>query len=251
MIQSSVSPCPLNSWYQNPTGQLLLQEMRDELLPYINVYPQKTILQLGCLDLLKNLLNRRAPRRFTLCKPMTSSHDSVSAWSDYYQLPIRDACIDLVIVAHLFESETNIQTILAECWRVLSANGQLIIVGINPWSLWGLTRVLSSPRLPSPPFQHLTSAQKIRRYIRYLDGELVLSKTFCYQLPSNKKRNIRNLRWLEKFGQLTLPYGGGLYLIIAKKRIISPILIKPRWSLEQIFAPKGFSEPTAGGVRNG
>ena len=54
-----------------------------------------------------------------------------------HELPIATQSIDLVVLPHVLEFADEPHQILREVDRVLMPEGRLVIVGFNPWSLWG------------------------------------------------------------------------------------------------------------------
>ena len=52
-------------------------------------------------------------------------------------LPIETNSIDLVLLPHILEFSSNPHQILREVQRVLMPEGQVIVCGFNPRSLWG------------------------------------------------------------------------------------------------------------------
>ena len=59
-------------------------------------------------------------------------------------LPIETNSIDLVLLPHVLEYSANPHQILREVQRVLMPEGQVIVCGFNPRSLWGARGVLGS-----------------------------------------------------------------------------------------------------------
>lgn len=59
------------------------------------------------------------------------------------ELPFASASIDLVVLPHVLEFAEEPHQILREVERVLIPEGQVIICGFNPVSLWGARHVWS------------------------------------------------------------------------------------------------------------
>jgi hypothetical protein len=48
-------------------------------------------------------------------------------------------------------------------------------------------------------------------------------------LPINEKKWLSRQHFLENLGVKCMPYFGGIYYIIAKKRVVNMTLLKPNW----------------------
>ena len=71
----------------------------------------------------------------------------VSLTCDFTELPFASHSLDLVVLPHVLEFSTDPHQVLREVERVLIPEGQVIICGFNPTSLWGCLLYTSpSPR---------------------------------------------------------------------------------------------------------
>lgn len=61
---------------------------------------------------------------------------------DGANLPVASASIDALLLAHSLELTPQPHRLLRECERVLSDRGQLVLLGFNPLSMWGLAQRL-------------------------------------------------------------------------------------------------------------
>lgn len=166
--------------------------------------------------------------------------------SNYTQLPFRDNSFEVVVLPHILEFETGGAAIVEEAWRVLTPNGHLIILGFNPWSLWGIRRLFASHWSDMPWHGHFHSAEKLERWLRQMAAEITISKSFFHRPPINHPTFLKQTRWLEPIARLLLPSSGGVYLIAAKKCIIPMTPITPRWHWQTVVAGhRGLAEPSA------
>lgn len=240
----NVNTPPLASWYKNNHGQYIFMQEKKELglvLPEIRGF---FLLQLGCSEQ-KQWLDPSPIKRRILLSGANGLEPHSSIQGSYTLLPFRDESIDLVLLPHVLETETEPKAILAESWRVLVAGGTLILLNFNPW---GLPFLLKKRYLPL--IKHFHSAQRLRLWLMDLDAEILQAKNFCYRFPSSPIP-LNKPHWLDQLGHYLLPYAGCINLIVAKKKVAAVTPIKPRWQWEKIPAPKGLAEPTAGSVRRG
>jgi len=76
---------------------------------------------------------------------------AVDLVADSGALPLATGSIDLLALPHVLEFNSHPHRILREAARVLMPEGQIVISGFNPLSLWGLKRSLG-PRRPEYPW---------------------------------------------------------------------------------------------------
>jgi SAM-dependent methyltransferase len=58
---------------------------------------------------------------------MRATHDA---------LPLADSSVALIVLQHVLEDGHGVDALLRECERVLAADGELIVLGLNPMSAW-------------------------------------------------------------------------------------------------------------------
>lgn len=242
---------PLYQWYKQAFGRSILGYECEELNLYIKKIPALLILQLGCSPHINQLVTSPIVHRFTFSQKIEPSHPKNLTQASYRDLPLASESIDIAILPHLLETEPNSQEILYETWRVLSPEGHIVILGFNPWSLWGISRLLGKQENKLPKPIHSFSIQQINSWLLALEADIVAIKTFCFHWPNYPHIPFNPSTWIEKIGNQLLPQTGGIYLIVAKKRIspISPV--KHRWTLEPVLEHKEFAQPTAGRLRRG
>jgi SAM-dependent methyltransferase len=75
-----------------------------------------------------------------------TARPALSALVDEFELPLPDAAVDRVLLAHALEMSNDPTALLREVWRVLAAGGQLVAVVPNRRGLWA--------RMDTTPFGH-------------------------------------------------------------------------------------------------
>lgn len=157
------------------------------------------------------------------CQQNTRNADYSYLESLYPYLPFANDSINLVLMPHTLEKGQNMaQAILTEAWRVLAPNGHLIILGINPISLWGLYRLLSLSKHTWEGGRRFHSIQTLCQWIHYLGGEIQHTESFSFRPPLSSTLGLwlfKKLSWLERVSPWLIPYMGGIYLIVAEKRV--------------------------------
>ena len=156
-----------------------------------------------------------------LCKSNTVNLTYSNLESLYTHLPFANDSINLILMPHTLDvSKSSAQTILTESWRILAPHGHLIILGINPISSWGLNSLFSSENSAWEGRFH--TIQTLCQWIHFLGGEIQHTESFFFRPPLSSTLGLwlfRKLNWLERVSPWLIPYMGGIYLIIAEKRI--------------------------------
>ena len=131
----------LAEWFATPLGAYLLAKERaylDDVTPDVFGFHA---LQLGLpqFDLLRE---NRITHRMRI-----DVGDGASVRARAHELPIATQSIDLALLPHLLEFAEEPHALLREIDRVMMPEGRIIILGFNPWSLWGLRSVVGARRI--------------------------------------------------------------------------------------------------------
>ncbi len=215
-----------HAWLESTLGQYLLtreQAMYDAVVGDIFGF---NALQLGLLqmDLLKS-------SRIPHILHVGNREGDAYCESDY--LPFAECCIDLVCLPHVLEFSGNPHQTLREAERVLVPEGHLILTGFNPMSAWGLKQVLTKGT--NYPWQgHFFTLSRIKDWLALLGLEFVSGSMNCYEPPINDEKWLKRFACMDKLGEKWWPMMGGLYFIVAKKRVVNMNLLKPNWKKSSI-----------------
>ena len=212
------------SWLGTPIGAYLLaqeQTLFDDLVSDIFGF---NALQLGFLqaDLLRN---SRIP--FAL----KASETQGNLLCETQQLPIASNTLDLVLLPHTLDFSVSPQQTLREVERVLMPEGYIVIAGFNPLSTWGMRRFVSKRCSSSSALwhAHFLSALRIKDWLNLLGFEVVSTRMACHKLPVQSTSWMQRFEGLDKLGSRCWPMLGGVYCIVAKKRVLGMRIIKPNW----------------------
>jgi len=162
-----------------------------------------------------------------------------------YQLPIASDSLDVVLLPHTLEFADEPHEVLREAERVLIPEGHVVILCFNPFSLFGLRRLLTGWCDESPWNGHFYSTLRIKDWLALLGFDTVLVRNYFFRPPLQHRRLMRALVRMESIARrFWAPLGGG-YILVAKKRVATLTPIKPRWRSRRRLLPVGAAEPTA------
>lgn len=136
------------------------------------------------------------------------------------ELPLDSDSIDTVIAHHSLEFADNPHQVLREIQRVLTPQGQLLVIGFNPYSLAGLGSTLRGLSRNSLWRQHRPVSEKRLTDWLHLLGCEVQESVRLYGLPPVGSGRLR--RWLTAAdgwsNRHNLPTGG-IYILHAIKQV--------------------------------
>lgn len=216
----------LERWLLSPQGRYALDWERariDEAVADVFGY---NALQLG-LPQIDLLAHNRIPFRQRVGPPAADGRTDVDC--DLRQLPIAANSIDLVVLPHVLEFDEEPHQILREVERALIPEGQVVITGFNPLSLWGVRRYLP-PRAAEFPWQgQYLSLRRIKDWLQLLGFEVGPGSFGCYAPPCRTARWLQRWHFMEGAGRRAWPFAGGVYLVRAIKRVHGMRLVRPAW----------------------
>jgi SAM-dependent methyltransferase len=158
------------------------------------------------------------------------------------QLPVANASVDAVVLPHTLEFEPDPYALVREADRVLAGEGQLLVLGFRPFSLWGLRAAVARAGFP-PGLRRLLPLRRLRDWLELLGYEIVETRPYLYHPPWGEPRadDIGRAQFLRRGILNALP--AGAYLLKARKRVYTLTPIRPRFrETRKILG--GLVEPT-------
>lgn len=236
----------LRDWYAQPLGealaeaeQLLLEEVLADRFGY-------HLLQVGRPMARDLCAASRIQHRMVCCAEQRDDEGSgtTTLYAEAEALPLASSSIDVVVLPHVLSLAQHPHEVLREVERVLIPEGHVVILGFNPWGLFGLWRLLLGWRNESPWCGHFYSTMRLRDWLSLLGFETVVQRHYFYRPPFTGSGLLRRLALLERWGRRFWPLLGGGYMLVARKRVATLTPIRPRWRSRRLI-PVGSAEPTA------
>ncbi len=152
----------------------------------------------------------------------------VDVLCEFTALPFATGSTDLVVLPHVLEFHPDAHQILREIERILIPEGQLIILGFNPLSLWGLrNRYHRSGRFPW--HGSYLSLTRLKDWLKLLAFEVDRGTAGCRVPPWEQQAWLRRWGFMEAGDQRWWGLPGGVYMLRAIKRTHAMRLITPQW----------------------
>ena len=213
----------VDEWLLTPQGRYVLNWEMDRIDALVVDLFGYNALQLGIpqLDFL-------AHNRIQL-RQVAGPHGAVDVRCDYRELPFAANSIDLVVMPHVLEFGKSPHQILREVERVLIPDGQVIVTGFNPLSLWGLHRKVRRASGRFPANGSFISVLRLKDWLQLLSFEVDRGNFGCYVPPFSTERWLKRAHFMEAAGDRWWSFAGGVYVLRAIKRVRGMRLILPPW----------------------
>ena len=234
----------LSSWLKNsPLGHALLEAEKAALDIIWNYVSGDYLVMLGspvqsCLIEKSQFLNK------VMVTPdkLMHSKEYQMVCAEYETFPILSNSVDAVLLPHTLEFSADSYQVLRSVASALKADGFLMVIGFNPWSLWGL-RGLFSLGKKAPWSGSFRRAFRIKEGLKLLSFELVEQKHAAYHIPFCHSKKKCRYPMIEKFCQRCLPIFGGVYIIVAQKKTYTVTPLQSQWTKVKSNMHRGIAEP--------
>ena len=200
------------------------------------------LLQLGTWGPREGLLTGCRTRRHAVISARPASESDADIGARLSQLPIANGAVDAVVLPHTLEFETDPYAVVREADRVLAGEGQLIVLGFRPLSLWGFRSRAISRGYP-PGLKRMLGAGRIADWLELLGYDVARPRNYLFTPPwggsaprPGAPSDLLRRGWIK-------PWPAGAYLIKARKRVYTLTPIRPK-SRERTQAIGGLVKPT-------
>lgn len=253
----------MHHWTESALGHYLLeweQQRFDEAVADIFGYHA---LQLG-LPQLEGLRNNRMPHRWLALDgsgavPDVNFHSKAGTLAQAgldgeatlsqkpvlmtaaEALPFSEASLDLLLMPHTLEASHDPHTALREAARVLVPEGRLVISGLNPVSLLGMQRRVERSAGYLPDLSLGVGYWRLRDWLQLLSFEIEAVQFGCYRPATQSAQWLGRWQFMETVGRRCWPVLGGVYCVVAVKRVPGTRMMSPSWRNRS--APVGMKAP--------
>lgn len=146
--------------------------------------------------------------------------ENAACQCDYKALPLPTGTLDTVVLHHVLDFSPEPHRLLNESARIVSAGGYIIIVGFNPFSLFGVSKWLAGLLTRQQVWRH-NSLRRARLidWLQLIGFQLVTSETGGFgeliDKQSQPRLPERVLEWLRQ--RIST---GAFYVVVARKQTI-------------------------------
>jgi SAM-dependent methyltransferase len=139
------------------------------------------------------------------------------------ELAVASESMDVVLLLHALDRSAQPHAVLREADRVLAPQGRLLITTRNPTSLWGLAHALGKRSRRGVPGQ-----RRLLDWLALLGYEIETVRGVWFGPPTHLGADSAVARWVETHAAHALAPFGAVSVVVARKRIMRPMVIPLR-----------------------
>jgi SAM-dependent methyltransferase len=236
----------LREWFSTPLGRSLEAHEMHRLREVLSQIYGTVALQLGNLGQLNLLDSSPAAKRIVLDLPDDMGDVRVRGRPE--ELPFDGKTIHVALLPHTLDFCDDPHSVLREVSRVLVPEGHVVLLGFNPFSFWGLRRLFARRPRVMPWCGNFFSLSRIKDWLALLDFEVTQGRMLYYRPPLKHEGMVDRLHFFDKAGDRWWPLMAGVYMLVAKKRVLGVTPLPIDWKKEKLIAGGVVARPVARGI---
>ena len=207
------------------------------LSDFMRISYNQLILQVGCLGWENQFLDQDLFSNIVVFDRNIGFRKNVTrVLGKIDEFPISSESVDIVIMPHTLEFELDQHQVLREVERVLKPEGQLLLLGFNPRSIYGLLHYMPGQRTKLPWCGHFLRRSRIIDWLRLLRFETEASTEFYIKLATIQPHMFKS----KYFSVFSLAYA-----VKAIKRQYTLVPLKPLWLAKPRFGASSVVETSS------
>nr|WP_314482689.1 methyltransferase domain-containing protein [uncultured Pseudomonas sp.] len=207
-------------WFQGPLGQLMLHEEQKLLEEELGRFFGGYLVHYGpCVDAPPSAPKVQRNVRLGAPLPGVEIVCEEQAW------PLSEHAADVVVLQHGLDFSLSPHGLLREAASAVRPGGHLLIVGINPWSGWGVRHLFSRGALRKA---RCISPSRLTDWLNLLGFALEKRRFGCYRPPLASPAWQQRLEGWERLAGGWQSAGGGVYLLVARKMVVGLRPLRPQ-----------------------
>jgi SAM-dependent methyltransferase len=201
-----------SAWFDSPTGRQLLQQEEWVISQELSRCFGSYLVHYGPFANTP-IEPQKIKRSVRLGLPLAG----VEIVCEEQSWPIGEHAADVVVVQHGLDFSLSPHALLREAARSVRPGGHLLIVGVNPWSAWGATRLVSRKAFRRA---RCIRSTRVGDWLNLLGFALEKRRFGCYCPPLSSGQWQTRLSGLDIVGQRLQMPTGGFYLLVARKLMV-------------------------------
>ncbi|MDG1164147.1 MAG: methyltransferase domain-containing protein [Porticoccaceae bacterium] len=213
----------LENWLNRDFGRYLLQQEKRLLEQKYSQLPGYRLMHLGLAPNPQTVDCFKQLHRFYIHSNPQSSSDlpssSLSASSNYAELPLPSEVVDVALVQHAVEYSVSPKAVLAEISRVVAPGGHLLLCLFNPYGPRGAAKFPMQLVTGRPEYRfHNLRKGRVIDWLSLLNFQVLEIDHGAYNLSLDRPNWLEaDSRWEKIAQKIRFPLGN-FYMIHAVKR---------------------------------
>lgn len=237
----------LQAWYATPYGAALHAHIWQVLKIYLKRIPVQSFVPVGLPFASDKPMHASMGEQISL----VMEHDTVDLddLTLFDSLPLEADSQSCLVYHHLLDVLDDPYQLLREANRVLDDAGYLIVINFNPWSLYGLARILRTPlsyfSRSAPWALKAYSQSRLLNWLRVLEFVPCSSESCGFVPPVVGGYSTIALEKTEPAISNWFSRGGMVNVVLYRKNLAPVTPIRTRWKVTSAKIPRGRLQPNA------
>ncbi len=226
MPEADLVSAQVAQWFQTTQGEAVLRAEMEAIQPTLEKLFGYHILQLGFSD--KHSLIDDSPVGHKILFAPSYRAGSSRPVAVNEELPLANESIDVVVIHHALDFTSDSHRLLREAIRVLRPGGHMLIIGFNPYSVWGFWKLFNWKKIV-PWSGRFISKGRVTDWLKLLNLHVDTVSYGLHFMLLRFSKLLKHASNLEKFGNSIRSPLGGVYYIHCIKQVLPVTPILPRW----------------------
>ena len=209
----------MDNWFNTELGNCLTNEACAHVPSLIPYGYHGVALQIGATE--QDLLADIDCGERIYVAPGHGKLNGTQVCSDWDALPFERRSIDLVVLFHALDFGKDPGGVLREVSEILAPEGHLVVLGLNPFGIWGICRLLKFHKNSMPWTANYFPLTRVQDWINLLGFVTVGGTMYFYRPPVNNESILRRLQFMESAGRRWWPALSGAYILVAKNKALN------------------------------
>ncbi|WP_166268288.1 class I SAM-dependent methyltransferase [Marinobacter caseinilyticus] len=223
------------NWFQTPLGRSLLSDQRRCVDAHVEGLSGARQLHVGISHRLPLAGSSDFGHRIVTTPRWQPDLPEGVAVCDPDELPFPASSMDLVILHHSADFSAYPHQVIREASRVVRGGGQMLVLGFNPLSLWGLRKLIFRHRY-GPWGGRFMFRSRMEDWLSLLDFQVESARSHFFRLPIQNLQLSDKRSLVERLGVDRFVPIGAYYCILATKRVCAPIVRRPAWRQKNVIS---------------
>jgi len=209
----------MSNWFNTELGYCFTNEACSHITSLIPQGYHGVALQIGMAE--QDLLADIDCGERIYVTPRNREFTRLQVCSRWDALPFERRSIDLVVLFHALDFGKDPGGVLREVSEILAPEGHLVIIGLNPFGIWGICRLVKFDKNTIPWSANYFPLTRVQDWINLLGFVTVGGTMYFYRPPINNELILRRLQFMESAGRRWWPVLSGAYIVVAKNRTLN------------------------------
>lgn len=236
----------LQEWYASPYAKVLHDHIWSSLKIYLQRIPVQSFIPVGLPLTSDKPLHVNMGKQISLVGSQQAVNVSDLTLQD--NLPLDTDSQSCLVYHHLLDVLDNPYQLLREASRVLDDAGYLIVIGLNPLSLYGASRLLRFPydyfKQDIPWSLKAYSYSKLVNWLRVLEFIPASRESHGFVPPLMGSYGMAMLDKTEPSLSKWSARGGMVNIMLFRKNLAPVTPIRTRWKVTSVKMPRGKLRPS-------